>query len=384
MRGEHLDDIIGAIYDAPVSLSSGTEAWSAAIQRIEGASGGACLLSWQDGASGRVTVAAPSLAPDYRRAYEGGHAGNSPWVKALLRLPAASIVTDAEINPADTDAQAGTDFFKTWMEPQRFRHGIASEVMREGAHMVVLKTLLPEGTPPTEDHIALHKALQPHLRRATTLSRQVLRRRAEAGMGESVLEQLSVAAFLAELDGRVTFMNEAATALIAAKDGVALDARGSLVLDGDGDGRLRPGNDPWRPFRRGKKPGEPPQRAIAMPVPRPSGRPDLHLMATLSDDQPLGPASPHLTILVTDPHRQSLLSLDRLMALYGFTRREAEIAARLAQGASIRDIGEESGTTESTIRWHIRCAFEKAGAHRQADLVRLIATNPLVYDTAGG
>ena len=51
---------------------------------------------------------------------------------------------------------------------------------------------------------------------------------------------------------------------------------------------------------------------------------------------------------------------------------ESQVAVRLAQGMSVREIAVATGRKESTIRSHVKHMFAKHGITRQADLVRLV------------
>ncbi|MEQ1731447.1 MAG: helix-turn-helix transcriptional regulator, partial [Vicinamibacterales bacterium] len=62
-----------------------------------------------------------------------------------------------------------------------------------------------------------------------------------------------------------------------------------------------------------------------------------------------------------------------LESLYGLTRRESDVASALARRLSLRDAARELGITYETARSHLRRVFEKTGARRQTDLVRLLA-----------
>ncbi|WP_043647210.1 helix-turn-helix transcriptional regulator [Caenispirillum salinarum] len=376
MRGEQLTRIIAAIYDAAASDPPDCGGWASVARLIEAATGGACILSLDDAASGRVHVAAaPSLDARFRESYASTHARNSPWIRALRRRPHPAVITDAQ---AETDGDSAGPltagaFYRDWMEPQRFRHSIASDVLRDGPDMVVLKTLFPEGSPPEGHHIRLHTKLQPHLRRAAGLFRLDQSRRVALHAAESALEGLSVAVFLARQDGRITFMNRPAVVLRTTGDALKVDDAGRLTAaDAQAARRLRK-------ILCEVSAGA--HDAMAMRLPRPSGKPDMHLMAARPQagaDARL--ATPTVTIYVTDPSHPPALSLTRLRDLHGLTAAEARVVAALARGASIGETARDLGVADATARHHVKQAFAKTGTHRQADLVRLILADPLMHD----
>jgi DNA-binding CsgD family transcriptional regulator len=86
--------------------------------------------------------------------------------------------------------------------------------------------------------------------------------------------------------------------------------------------------------------------------------------------------SPSWLLFVFDPERRVNASADILMQDLSVTRREAEVAALLAEGQEIRDIACRLSISEHTVRQHLKCIFMKTDIHSQADLVRRIVTGP--------
>lgn len=77
-------------------------------------------------------------------------------------------------------------------------------------------------------------------------------------------------------------------------------------------------------------------------------------------------------LLLAEPERVRLPSSADLVQLFGLTRAEAQLAAALAAGETVRAIAEQRGTTEGTVRVQLKQVLAKTGAGRQSDLVRLI------------
>ena len=114
-----------------------------------------------------------------------------------------------------------------------------------------------------------------------------------------------------------------------------------------------------------------------MQVSRPSARRPLALVVspTRNGASPLG-RSHAVSIAFADPERAPEPDADLLARLYGFTAREAGVAALLLQGLSPNEAAGELAMTENTVRTHIRHLFDKTGVERLADLVRLLMQGP--------
>lgn len=61
-----------------------------------------------------------------------------------------------------------------------------------------------------------------------------------------------------------------------------------------------------------------------------------------------------------------------LQEQHGLTRAEARVAARLAEGMAVPDIARDLRVTVETVRTHLKRAYGKTGARRQAELVRIV------------
>ena len=77
-------------------------------------------------------------------------------------------------------------------------------------------------------------------------------------------------------------------------------------------------------------------------------------------------------VLVVDPASQARIDPALVAAALGLTPAESQVAAALAEGSTVRDIGATTRRKEPTIRWLIRQIYTKQGISRQADLVRLV------------
>ena len=61
----------------------------------------------------------------------------------------------------------------------------------------------------------------------------------------------------------------------------------------------------------------------------------------------------------------------RLRSVFALTDAEAAITARVIEGLSVKEIADERGTSEQTVRTQIKLILEKTQSTRQVDLLRL-------------
>ncbi len=84
-----------------------------------------------------------------------------------------------------------------------------------------------------------------------------------------------------------------------------------------------------------------------------------------------------------DPGRQAPIPLSWMMDAYCLTPAEAQVAIAIASGASVAEIALRLRISSSTVRTHLRHAFDKTGTRRQAHLCRLVCTLGLARDGGG-
>lgn len=177
-----------------------------------------------------------------------------------------------------------------------------------------------------------------------------------AGLGQHLLDALTVGVLVFATDGRLVLTNPMADRLV-------LD-HGAQILDALAD-----------PVR-------------CMSVHAQTGHEEG--VSLLLDDEktclahchacPADPekGTPALVIaFLTKPSTQVPLSEKALGMMFDLTPTEARVAQHLATGLRPDEIASKMGVAATTIAFHLRNTFGKTGTHRQAELVALLLSLPL-------
>ena len=77
-------------------------------------------------------------------------------------------------------------------------------------------------------------------------------------------------------------------------------------------------------------------------------------------------------VLVVDPAGRPRVGARRLATALGLTPAESRVAARLAEGRSVREIAASEGYQEGYVRWLLKQVYRKHGLSGQVALVRLV------------
>jgi DNA-binding CsgD family transcriptional regulator len=185
-----------------------------------------------------------------------------------------------------------------------------------------------------------------------------------------------VALVLTDASGRVAEANGVGRAILAENDGLVL--RDGVLRAARSEDCIRLA----RLIQVAAGSGTRGMRGV-MQVSRPSSRRALALVvsSTRAAGSPFG-RSHAVSVAFADPDRAPEADADLLARLYGFTPREAGVAALLLQGLSPSEAAGELAMTKNTIRTHIRHLFDKTGVERLAELVRLLMQGPGVQSLA--
>ena len=115
-------------------------------------------------------------------------------------------------------------------------------------------------------------------------------------------------------------------------------------------------------------------RSGSMTVSRSPGHPHLvvHVSPVPVRHMDFGARRVAALVLVVDPSRRPRVGARRLVAALGLTPAESRVAARLAEGRSVREIAASEGYQEGYVRWLLKQIYRKHGLSGQVALVRLV------------
>lgn len=221
----------------------------------------------------------------------------------------------------------------------------------------------PEQTPFSSEEERLLQQLHGHIERAARLSVQNFRARLVLESLDGVLTMNDMAICLLNSDGRLQFMNHAADAVFAARDGLQLVA---------GQIRCPPATQSqWQRALAEARPA--PGRAAvaaALRVRRPSGRADHLLSLTPLPEKMTGTCGLLLQIIdgSTTLQRESAC----WQAWFGLTVAEQRLCTALLTGEDVGTCAEHLGIARSTARTQLKSVMQKTGCRRQAQLMAVL------------
>lgn len=223
------------------------------------------------------------------------------------------------------------------------------------------------------EHIESMKRLTPHLANTHALERQSQLLAAT----RHALETMEVGMMVVRDQSEVIYANSHARRIVSRSDGMALSGDRLSASDAASDARLRAA------IRHATTLAASSERPVALAIERPLAKRAYQVMVSPCprEASAAGASSRCAVLIVIDPEPQSAVASTALESLYGLTRREAALAARLAQGEKLQDAARSLSMQYETARSHLRRIFEKTGTSRQSELaVRLAQLATLVRE----
>ena len=216
--------------------------------------------------------------------------------------------------------------------------------------------------------LGLLKGLLPHLRQFVRVRQAVVSAEALNVTETGLLDNTRIGVIHLDARGRIVEVNDRARALLR---------HGDAVADRDGELRARQPAAHARLAQlvAGALPTTgAPAVSGAMTLRRASGLPPfvVHLKPVGGRQTDFGAPRVAALVLIVEPGRQSRFDLSVVAETLGITPAEGQVAVRLAQGQTVREIAAATGRTEAAIHYHLHQIYQKQGITRQADLVRLV------------
>lgn len=79
----------------------------------------------------------------------------------------------------------------------------------------------------------------------------------------------------------------------------------------------------------------------------------------------------HVVVSLWRAARPPFALLAPLAAFYGLSQQQARVAAELVAGRTVDEIARKLSISIDTVRSHLKCVYEKTGAHSQTEVLAL-------------
>ena len=222
------------------------------------------------------------------------------------------------------------------------------------------------------------RLLVPHLRRAVLIAKLIEFKTAQAATFADALDGLSAAMLFVDSSGRITHANAAGQAMIA--DGDVLHASlGRLTASDPDDNRAL--HDIFEAAAAGDAAIG--VKGVAVPLVAHDGERYVAHVLPLSSGARRSAGVSYAAAAVLFVQKAALATRsppEAIAKTYGLTAMEVRVLLAIVEVGGAPQVAETLGIGEGTVKTHLKRLYEKTGARRQADMVKIFAgfASPLV------
>ena len=216
----------------------------------------------------------------------------------------------------------------------------------------------------------------PHLRRAVRIGKAIDQKEKEAASLADVLDSLSAGLFLIEANGLVVHANAAGRGILGADDFLRSLGGRLVARDAEINRTLQDVFADMGDLAVGSK-------GIALLLTTQQG--ECHVahvlpLAAGARRRAGAPRTAAAAVFVCRAGLETPSSADVIRRAYQLTAAELRVLLAIVNIGGIPEVATALGVSDSTIKTHVGHLFEKTGAGRQADLVKVVAgfSTPLV------
>jgi DNA-binding CsgD family transcriptional regulator len=264
-----------------------------------------------------------------------------------------------------------TRFSAEWARPQHLADALSIVLDKSGSH-VMLFTVFRDADDGLVDAGARRRMgmLAPHLQRASLVTRAVAASSARAAALADTLDAVGAGIFLLDRNGTVVHANITGRSMLssgqlfqARSERLALvEARSDRILAATlagfaaGVGTERDG------------------RTAILILDRHGGSHIAHFLPLGAGTRASGlPPGATLAVFVRPASFGGVSAPEALARAYRLTPTELRVLLAVVDGGGVSNVADTLGVAESTVKFHLRRLFEKTGARRQSELVRIAA-----------
>jgi DNA-binding CsgD family transcriptional regulator/PAS domain-containing protein len=268
-------------------------------------------------------------------------------------------------------------FYKEWCRPRGLRHALGVATGSSSRMIVLIANRLKTQPCYSDRDSRLFRSLIPHICQALKIAETIGLRTMRSEAFKATLDTLSVGVYLHDRQGRLVYMNHAATCQIKASDVLRI-ANNRLS---SASAEPRDALDRAIATACSDSAGQCPA-SIALPLQKNGAAGLIATAVALNHGQCQSLATPFVAacaVFVQDPRIAPLVPAEALARLFSLTLAEVDVLLALADGRSLQGVADVLGIALSTAKSHLHKIFEKTGTSRQADLIRLMmASSPQI------
>ncbi len=363
-----LSELLRTLYAAPTT----PELWPVFLSNFTKVCNlsGAAILSQDFKKAHYGFHAAVGLDPDVLPLYEKYYGAMDAWRPRFLHKAEGELVFGEALCPFSELSQ--TEYYNDFLFRIDIELFCAVPTVKRPAGIELISFYKGwKDKAPSRDARDLIQLVLPHLDNALRIRARLVELETKTTFIRA-LDMLDSGVALLDKSGSCLFVNRAAEQILNEKVGLyikesrlfASKPSESLVLRSLIDRTVAAGFDGVA------------SRGGAMLITRLSKTPIRVVIAPFACEDQSGAGKATAVVFMSDPDRQSATLTSVLQSLYGLTPAECNLAELLAAGHTLAEACDLNRVARETVRSQLRSIFNKTGARRQSELIRILTSLP--------
>jgi DNA-binding CsgD family transcriptional regulator len=372
---EQLSALIADIYDAALDPALWPDVLPKSAQFVGGP---AAALFSKDAASKRGDVAYDcGIEPYYRQLYFEKYIKLDPLTIGHFFAEVEQPVAVADIMSYDEFLE--TRAYQEWGRPQGLVDVLNVALDKTATSAAMYCVFRHQRNGRVDDEMRRRmRLIVPHLRRAVLIGRVIDLKTAEAATFADTADGLGAGMFFVDESGRIVHANASGHAMLA--QGSLLRVLGGKLVPNDATAEQTL-NEVYAMAERGDAAVG--VKGIAVALMALDGEHHVAHVLPLTSGARRRAGTSYAAAAAVFVQRAALDTpspQEVISKLYKLTPTELRVLLAIVQVGGVPEVAETLGIADSTVRTHLHRLFEKTGAKRQADLVKLMAgyASPLV------
>jgi DNA-binding CsgD family transcriptional regulator len=368
-ESDQVSDLVGNIYDASVDPTSWPYVLKQTCGYIQGvaavlvahemtAGAGAFYFTWGDD-------------PCYRESYNRTFGKINPLlVPMFAQSVPGDILAVGDLIPYDE--YFASRFYKEWAAPQGYLDTLHLILEKSATAFASVAVARHERHGLVDDDARRRmRVLAPHFRRAVAIGKVIDLHNARSTTLADTLDGLATGMFLVDAQARIVHANASGHALV--RDGNVLEAPSGRLAARDAEA-----NQALLEVFAAAQAGDAALGAKGIAIPlavEGDGHWVAHVLPLTSAirRQAAGSHAAAAVVFVRKARLDLPSALETLAGLYSLTPAELRVLTAIVEIGGVPEVAPILGISESTVKTHLQRVFDKTGASRQADLVKLVA-----------
>lgn len=336
---------------------------------------GSCAIQLRDLASGQTVILSNTDNYDAKALadYEAHYYAIDPYVDAALKIDFGVPVVGSHL--VDGNKMLNSELYADWGKGIGVFHLTGAMMAVDAGAMAGIGIHRAYGNEDyTEDDRQAVGLLLPHLTRALQMYRRLNGLERQGGIGMAALEALAVGVMVVNAAGKLLFSNTVAERLLQKGQGIAVSHGHLRAQFGDRNLVLQQTIREAIAGFSGRS-----SHAGMLTMPRREGLP-LSLLVCPAPGYRVGAdrLQAAAIIFVNNPDDRITPAEAALTTQFSLTPAEARLTAALLDGEHLDDYATRTGLSPHTVKTQLKAIFAKTGCGRQADLVRVVLSNPVL------